>query len=145
MFRQNYFSATPPNILNLQCKDMRLQAKDIHLQSKDLYLQPKDKDFIAAFQNLYCLKLLSGMQCPKRQRSHTDTEKLSPPTDNPATERATQIILWRKETVICIRWLHCHLLTILVFLDLVSILFFPMHYYNPQHSVFLAKDILKRQ
>ena len=30
------------------------------------YLQPKDKDFIAAFQNLYCLKLLSGMQCPKR-------------------------------------------------------------------------------
>ena len=88
---------------------MRLQAKDIHLQSKDLYLQPKDKDFIAAFQNLYCLKLLSGMQCPKRQRSHTDTEKLSPPTDNPATERATQIILWRlwrKETVICIRWLH---------------------------------------
>ena len=46
--------------------DMRLQAKDIHLQSKDLYLQPKDKDFIAAFQNLYCLKLLSGMQCPKR-------------------------------------------------------------------------------
>ena len=130
MFRQDYFSATPPNILNLQCKDMRLQAKDIHLQSKDLYLQPKDKDFIAAFQNLYCLKLL---------------EKLSPPTDNPATERATQIILWRKETVICIRWLHCHLLTILVFLGLVSILFFPMHYYNPQHSVFLAKDILKRQ
>lgn len=66
MFRQDYFSATPSNILNLQCKDMRLQAKDIHLQSKDLYLQPKDKDFIAAFQNLYCLKLLSGMQCPKR-------------------------------------------------------------------------------
>ena len=59
MFRQDYFSATPPNILNPQCKDMRLQAKD-------LYLQPKDKDFIAAFPNLYCLKLLSGMQCPKR-------------------------------------------------------------------------------
>ena len=63
MFRQDYFSATPPNILNLQCKDMRLQAKDIHLQSKDLYLQPKDKDFIAAFQNLYCLKCKHSKKC----------------------------------------------------------------------------------